>query len=82
MLKMAGDELDQVCFLIEECQGLDKIEDLQNHENQEIYKIAFEIIDKYFGADSENEDEVVAPSQSDGQYVFDVQAGGSGALQL
>ena len=29
--------------------GLDKIEMLQNHENEEIYKLAFEIVDTYFG---------------------------------
>jgi len=77
MLKMAGDELDNVCMLIEECQGLDKIEELQNHENAEIYKIAFEIIDKYFSGNSDNEDEAVVPSQAEGQFVFDVKAGGS-----
>lgn len=29
--------------------GLDKIELLQNHENEEIYKLAYEIVDTYFG---------------------------------
>ena len=34
-----------------EISGLDKIENLQNHENEDIYKLAYEIIDHYFSAD-------------------------------
>jgi hypothetical protein len=38
--------------------GLDKIEHLQNHESEEIYKMAYEIIDNFFS--SEEDDELVA----------------------
>ena len=76
ILKMAGDDLEHVCMVIEECQGLDKIEALQNHENADIYKLAFEIIEKYFSGDLENEDETIAPAQTEGQYVFDVKPEG------
>lgn len=31
--------------------GLEKVELLQNHENEDIYKLAYEIIDQYFSSD-------------------------------
>ena len=41
-------EVDKVCAVIEECEGLDKIESLQTHENEEVYQKALEIIDTFF----------------------------------
>ena len=35
--------------------GLDRIEHLQNHENEDIYKLAYEIIDTYFSSESDDE---------------------------
>ena len=51
MLKMAGSEADQLANMIEECSGLDKIEGLQNHDNVDIYKLAYDIIEQYFSGD-------------------------------
>lgn len=51
LLKMAGPDMDTITRMIEECGGLDKIESLQNHENVDIYKLAYEIIEQYFGDD-------------------------------
>lgn len=41
-------QVDNVCIIIEECEGLDKIEALQQHQNRKVYQLALSIIDKYF----------------------------------
>lgn len=74
ILKMASTNYDDLYSLttqIEECNGLDKIEELQNHRNEEIYKLAFEIIDKYF-SEEENEDLPTNIDESQNTYTFNV----------
>uniref|UniRef100_T1DFZ7 Importin subunit alpha n=1 Tax=Cupiennius salei TaxID=6928 RepID=T1DFZ7_CUPSA len=60
---------ENICYYIEQCGGLDKIETLQQHENVDVYKAAFNIIDSYFGAEVEDE-EIVPHVESNGTFEF------------
>ncbi|KAF2368936.1 Importin-alpha importin-beta-binding domain [Trinorchestia longiramus] len=55
-------ELDRVAQMVEEYGGVDKLEDLQNHENIDVYKKALDIVDRYFSVDGEGE--LVEPDSS------------------
>ncbi|KAJ8975995.1 hypothetical protein NQ317_006292 [Molorchus minor] len=70
MLKVAGPQVEQLCTMIEECSGLDKIEALQNHDNIEIYKLAYDIIEQYFSGDADD-DTNLAPAVEEGGFTFD-----------
>lgn len=48
---MAGADAAEVADRIELCDGTTKIEELQNHENVEIYKLAYDIIEQFFADD-------------------------------
>uniref|UniRef100_A0A4W5RHB4 Importin subunit alpha n=1 Tax=Hucho hucho TaxID=62062 RepID=A0A4W5RHB4_9TELE len=80
--KQNGTGINPYCALIEEAYGLDKIEFLQSHENQEIYQKAFDLIEHYFGV--EEEDASIAPQvdQNQGQFIFQQQDGPMEGFQL
>lgn len=48
--------------------GLDKLEFLQGHENQEIFQKAFDLVERYFN--SEDEDPSLAPAVDLQQQQF------------
>lgn len=68
ILKMSEEFQDQITALIEECGGLDMIEIHQNHDNEEIYKLAYEIIDSYYGDEDDQVDDDGLNDQ--GEFTF------------
>uniref|UniRef100_A0A8V0Z387 Importin subunit alpha n=1 Tax=Gallus gallus TaxID=9031 RepID=A0A8V0Z387_CHICK len=63
----SGTGINPYCSMIEEAYGLDKIEFLQSHENQEIYQKAFDLIEHYFGVE---DDSALAPQVDENQQQF------------
>jgi len=69
-------EAEQICQMIEECDGLDKIENLQTHENEQVYKKALAIITTFF---AEEEDE--GPSEAQ-EFGFSQPASSQGGFNF
>uniref|UniRef100_A0A3B3Z9E9 Importin subunit alpha n=1 Tax=Periophthalmus magnuspinnatus TaxID=409849 RepID=A0A3B3Z9E9_9GOBI len=80
--KKNGSGINPYCALIEEAYGLDKIEFLQGHENQEIYQKAFDLIERYFGVEEEDSNLAPQVDQNQGQFLFQQQEGPREGFQL
>ena len=62
----SGDGRNPFVAVVEMCGGVDKIEDLQRHENHKIYDMAVKILENYFGVDDEEEE----PQQDGKKFAF------------
>ncbi|KAG2468621.1 IMA5 protein, partial [Polypterus senegalus] len=80
--KQNGTGINPYCALIEEAYGLDKIEFLQSHENQEIYQKAFDLIEHYFGVEEEDSSIVPQVDESQQQFIFQQQEAPMEGFQL
>ncbi|GMI88870.1 importin alpha isoform 4 [Hibiscus trionum] len=55
--------------MVDECDGLDKIENLQTHDNHEIYEKAVKILERYW-AEEEDEEQNVQDGGNENQQGF------------
>ncbi|KAI8984059.1 putative importin alpha subunit [Mycotypha africana] len=67
------DGINPYAIMVEECGGVEYIHALQHHDNGEIYKKAYTLIDKYFNGDEE--DDVEGPdtdmmANGNNQFIF------------
>lgn len=75
-------EIETVCRMIEECGGLDKIENLQSHQNESVYLLSFNIIDKYFSSGDAADIENLEPEAANDGFVFNPTAVPEGGFSL
>ena len=59
--------------LIEEAEGVDKIDELQRHKNEDIYRKAVDLLENYFNAE-ETENQNLVPCANHNTFNFGVNA--------
>lgn len=68
-----------MAVFISEADGLNKIEDLQQHSNNDIYEKCIKILETYFGVEEEEEMAEIAPQMQGDQFGFGMATDQGGA---
>jgi importin subunit alpha-1 len=66
---------NQMAIFISEAEGLNKIEDLQQHSNNDIYEKCIKILETYFGVEEEEEMAALAPAMEGHTFGFGMDQG-------
>ena len=74
ILKLGAKLNKDYASFVDECDGLTKIEGLQEHESDEVYNKAINIIESFFGEDDGEEDENIAPEANGTTFSFGVKS--------
>jgi|TARA_B110000208_G_scaffold106876_1_gene132699 hypothetical protein len=56
LTKCGTENTERLTVMIDECGGIDALEELQQHENQRVYDKAITMVEKWFGAEEDEED--------------------------
>ena len=69
---------NQMATFVAEAEGLNKIEDLQQHSNNDIYEKCVKILETYFGVDEEEEMANIVPDMAEdgNQFAFSAPSNG------
>lgn len=67
---VAGTSLNPCAELIDECGGLDALENLQMHNDQEIYELAARLLTQFFEDEEEQEDVEIAAETASSPFSF------------
>ena len=70
MLRIDSGNEERLLRMIDEAGGVEKLEILQEHENEDVYKKAVSMLEKYFGGEEEQESENLTPAVSSNQSTF------------
>jgi hypothetical protein len=70
----SSNNLNSFCEFVEECGGLDALENLQRHDNEEIYDKSIRMLRDYFESEEE-EDGMTAPVVDGNQFAFGLTTG-------
>jgi importin subunit alpha-1 len=62
--------MQNLVTIVIDCNGLQLIEDLQNHENQNIYQRAVKVLETYLGAEDEEDGVIIAPEVMSGGQTY------------
>lgn len=74
--------VNQMATYIAEAEGLSKIEELQQHSNNDIYEKCIKILETYFGVEDEEEMTDLRPQSDGGQFQFGMGAENQGGFDF
>ena len=76
----SGSGVNNMATYIDEADGINKIQQLQFHENEDIYEKSVKIVEEYFGVEEEEDQEITPGMAANAQqFQFGMQDPNSGA---